>query len=113
MLKDGTETDTLFETEAGIVVRDLNEARGDGGLGLINMGGYDGHRGWMYSLAVCPEFRRRGIGQQLVHYLERALAAMGCLKINLQVLAGNAAVAGFYEKLGYKIEPRISMGKLL
>ena len=67
----------------------------------------------MYSLAVCPEFRRRGIGQQLVHYLERALAAMGCLKINLQVLAGNAAVAGFYEKLGYKIEPRISMGKLL
>src|SRR5262245_59909828 len=26
------------------------------------MGGYDGHRGWVYSLAVSPEFRRRGIG---------------------------------------------------
>lgn len=42
VLKDGTETDTLFETEAGIVVRDLNEALWDAGLGLINMGGYDG-----------------------------------------------------------------------
>ena len=26
------------------------------------MGGYDGHRGWIYSLAVNPDIRRRGIG---------------------------------------------------
>ncbi len=77
------------------------------------MGGYDGHRGWMYSLAVDPQFRNRGIGRALVRHVEGALAERGCPKINLQVLAGNAAVAAFYEKLGYKIEPRISMGKVL
>lgn len=77
------------------------------------MGGYDGHRGWMYSLAVAPEFRRRGFGRTLVRHLENALADRGCLKINLQVLAGNAAVSGFYEKLGYRVEPRVSMGKVL
>ena len=42
VLRDGTATDTLFETESGIVVRDLNEALWNAGLGLINMGGYDG-----------------------------------------------------------------------
>jgi ribosomal protein S18 acetylase RimI-like enzyme len=77
------------------------------------MGGYDGHRGWMYSLAVDPQFRRRGIGRMLVHHLERALADRGCLKVNLQVLAENAGITGFYERLGYKVEPRISMGKIL
>jgi len=77
------------------------------------MGGYDGHRGWIYSLAVEPQFRKRGIGRDLVQHLERALADLGCLKINLQILAGNSDVAGFYERLGYRVEPRISMGKIL
>lgn len=77
------------------------------------MGGYDGHRGWIYSLAVEPQAQRRGIGRALVQHVERALAERGCLKINLQILAGNADVAGFYERLGYKAEPRISMGKVL
>lgn len=88
-------------------------AVGEGRLVGTVMGGYDGHRGWMYSLAVAPEFRRRGVGGMLVRHLERALADRGCLKMNLQVQAGNAAVAGFYEKLGYRVEPRISMGKRL
>lgn len=77
------------------------------------MGGYDGHRGWIYSLAVDSRFRRQGIGGKMVRHVERALAERGCLKINLQVLVGNAEVTGFYERLGYKIEPRISMGKIL
>jgi len=34
--------ETLFETEAGITVRALNEALWNSGLGLENMGGYDG-----------------------------------------------------------------------
>ena len=85
----------------------------DGQVAGTIMGGYDGHRGWMYSLAVAAQFRRRGLGRQLVSYLEQRLAEMGCLKINLQVVATNAAVVGFYEKLGYTVEPRISMGKVL
>ena len=77
------------------------------------MGGYDGHRGWLYSLAVHPSSRGRGIGTALVRHLERALADLGCVKINLQVLASNPKVVAFYEKLGYRVEERISMGRVL
>jgi ribosomal protein S18 acetylase RimI-like enzyme len=77
------------------------------------MGGYDGHRGWIYSLAVTPSARRRGIGAKLVTYVERELAARGCPKVNLQLLASNAGTVAFYQKLGYAVEARISMGKLL
>lgn len=77
------------------------------------MGGYDGHRGWVYSLAVSPSARRRGIGTALMRHVERELAARGCPKVNLQVLAANAATVAFYQTLGYAVEERVSMGKLL
>ena len=77
------------------------------------LGGYDGHRGWVYSLAVKPQYRRQGIGSALVNRLEQALAGRGCLKVNLQVRASNAGTVAFYEKLGYAVEPRVSMGKRL
>ncbi|MGL5995934.1 MAG: GNAT family acetyltransferase [Pseudomonas proteolytica] len=75
------------------------------------MAGYDGHRGWLYSVAVHPDYRRQGLGASLVRHGEQALIALGCLKINLQINVGNDAVVGFYEALGYGVEPRISMGK--
>jgi ribosomal protein S18 acetylase RimI-like enzyme len=46
-------------------------------------------------------------------HVERELAARGCPKVNLQVVATNAATVGFYETLGYAVEERISMGKVL
>jgi ribosomal protein S18 acetylase RimI-like enzyme len=73
--------------------------------------GYDGHRGWLYMLAVANSHRRRHIGSALVQEAEARLAAMGCQKINLQVRTPNAAVVEFYKKLGYGIEERISMSK--
>jgi ribosomal protein S18 acetylase RimI-like enzyme len=77
------------------------------------MGGYDGHRGWVYSLAVSPHARRRGIGTALVRHVERALRERGCPKINLQVLGTNLETVAFYEKLGYTVEERVSMAKIL
>jgi ribosomal protein S18 acetylase RimI-like enzyme len=77
------------------------------------MAGYDGHRGWLYSVAVLPAHRKRGIGSALVAHAEKALIQRGCAKINLQVVAGNEEVVGFYEAIGYLQEPRISMGKLV
>ncbi len=77
------------------------------------MGGYDGHRGWIYSLAVDPAHRRQKVGTALVRHVERALEGAGSPKINLQVHSSNAAVVAFYEKLGYRVEERISMGKVL
>ena len=76
------------------------------------MGGYDGHRGWIYSLAVAPPLRRRGIGAALMRHVESALLDRGCPKINLQVLPDNNEVVAFYNKLGYQVESRISLGKL-
>lgn len=77
------------------------------------MGGYDGHRGWVYAVAVKQPYRRQGIGAALIRHLEAALAERGCLKVNLQVRASNAEVVAFYEKLGYGVEERVSMGKRL
>ena len=77
------------------------------------MAGYDGHRGWLYSLAVAPTHRRQGVGSQLVVFAERALATRGCVKVNLQIMAGNESVAAFYAALGFVEEPRLSMGKRL
>jgi ribosomal protein S18 acetylase RimI-like enzyme len=75
------------------------------------MGGYDGHRGWIYSLAVDPAHRGQKVGSALIRHVEKALAELGCPKINLQLLESNAGAVEFYEKLGYRVEERISMGK--
>src|SRR5471032_187856 len=75
------------------------------------LAGYDGHRGWLYSVAVHSDYRRQGLWASLVRYAEQALTALGCMKINLQITGGNDAVVGFYEALGYGVEPRLSMGK--
>jgi ribosomal protein S18 acetylase RimI-like enzyme len=75
------------------------------------LAGYDGHRGWLYSVAVHPAHRRRGLGARLVHHAESVLTGRGCMKINLQIVSTNESVKTFYEALGYSTEPRISMGK--
>lgn len=77
------------------------------------MAGYDGHRGWLYAVAVHPAHQGRGLGKSLVRHAEAALTERGCMKINLQLLASNERVAAFYASLGYAVEPRISMGKLI
>ncbi|MCF5707547.1 GNAT family acetyltransferase [Pseudomonas syringae] len=75
------------------------------------MAGYDGHRGWLYSVAVDPQHRGQGVGTLLVRHAEQALIKLGCIKINLQVRTRNEGVKAFYETLGYIQEPIISLGK--
>ena len=74
------------------------------------MAGYDGHRGWLYAVAVLPRCRHRGVGTALVRHAVCALRSMGCPKVNLQVRTTNAAVVAFYESLGFETEARVSMG---
>ena len=75
------------------------------------MAGYDGHRGWLYAVAVLPEYRRDGTGASLVETAVQALKSKGCIKVNLQIRAGNEAVMSFYRSLGFSQEERISMGR--
>jgi ribosomal protein S18 acetylase RimI-like enzyme len=83
----------------------------DGAIVGTVLSGYDGHRGWLYSVAISPRQRRKGLGTKLIKHAEKELNAIGCTKINLQVRSTNAAVVAFYKELGYEIEERISMGK--
>ena len=77
------------------------------------IGGYDGVRGWVYHLAVAIPHRRRGFGAAMMRALESRLTALGCPKVNLQIVASNEAVVAFYERLGYAVEERVSMGRRL
>ena len=77
------------------------------------LAGYDGHRGWIYSMAVSLPYRNKGLGSELLRFAEEKLAEKGCLKVNLQIIEGNETVESFYLSNGYKTEKRISMGKRL
>ncbi len=75
------------------------------------MAGYDGHRGWIYSIAVSSDYRKQGLGSKLLSFAEEKLLNIGCMKINLQIMEGNETVEKFYLSNGYQTEKRISMGK--
>jgi 4-oxalocrotonate tautomerase family enzyme len=77
------------------------------------MAGYDGHRGWIYYLAVDPDYRRQQIGRRMMEKAAFALKKRGCPKINLQVRTSNRAVIAFYERLGYTNDDVIGLGKRL
>jgi GNAT superfamily N-acetyltransferase len=51
---------------------------------------------------VLPEVRASGVGTQLLAAAEAALAARGCVRLQLQLAVGNAAARDFYEHRGYR-----------
>ncbi len=75
--------------------------------------GYDGHRGWLYAVAVDAPYRKNGLGADLVNYALNSLKRLGCQKVNIQIRSDNHAVEDFYKTLGFVKEERISMGKFL
>lgn len=85
-------------------------AERDGRIVGACMAGYDGHRGWLYAVAVAPEQRRCGTGTALIAAALKQLKELGCIKVNLQIRSTNTAVAEFYKSLGFEVEDRLSMG---
>ena len=85
----------------------------DGRIVGTAMGGFDGHRGWVYYLAVNAGMRREGIGTALMQYVERLLAEMGCAKFNIMVRGSNREVVAFYEQLGFGQQDIVTLGKRL
>jgi ribosomal protein S18 acetylase RimI-like enzyme len=75
------------------------------------MVGHDGHRAWMYRVAVDPQHRGRGHGRTLVGQAEAWAVARGLPKLQLLIREENAAVASFYAHLGYGAEQRRIMSK--
>lgn len=81
-------------------------------LGTV-MVGYDGHRGWVYYLAVDPQRRRAGTGRALMAAAEQWLRDRAVPKLNLMVRGTNRDVVAFYEALGYTDGDVVVLGKFL
>ena len=105
--------DRMIENKLRVQPELLLVAEDDGSLVGAVMAGFDGTRGWMYHLAVAPERRSQGIGTALMRAAEEGLRELGCPKINLQVRATNDGVIAFYRSLGYEVEERVSLAKVL
>lgn len=77
------------------------------------MVGHDGHRGWLYYVAVDPDSQRGGLGSQIVAGGEDWLRQRGVRKSMLLIRDTNLAVREFYERIGYEEAPRVVMQKWL
>jgi len=77
------------------------------------MAGYDGHRGWLYYVAVTPSQRGRGLGRALMTAAEQWLAEQGARVIRLMVRAENEGVTSYYRSLGYEDSNMLVLGKRL
>jgi ribosomal protein S18 acetylase RimI-like enzyme len=85
----------------------------DGVVVATAMVGFDGHRGWVYYLAVAPERRKSGFGRRLMQEAERVLTERGCPKINLQFRSSNTEALEFYRQLGYIRDDVVILGRRL
>jgi ribosomal protein S18 acetylase RimI-like enzyme len=88
-------------------------ARGAGGaVEASAMVGSDGHRGWVYYLAVDPAKRSAGLGKAMMKAAEDWLRQRGISRVRLMVRTGNPAT-GFYQRLGYEVQQVSTLGKTL
>jgi len=94
-------------TSAVLILRD-----GDALAGTV-MVGCDGHRGWVYYLAVAPDRRREGLGRTMMDAAEAWLRARGAPKLQLMVRGSNAEALGFYEALGLERQDVVTLGRFL
>ena len=74
----------------------------DGGLVATAMVGHDGHRGWVYYLAVAPDRQESGLGRMMMDACEHWLIERGAVKVQLMIRTSNSPVIGFYDQLGYE-----------
>jgi len=77
------------------------------------MVGHEGHRGWVYYVAVDPAYRQQGFGRAIMEAAEHWLRQRDILKMQLLVRSENTKVQAFYETLGYGVQERIVYAKWL
>ncbi len=59
--------------------------------------------GWVKAVAVSPDFRGQGIGNEMINFITHRLGEMGAENIGLRIRISNQASISFYRKLGFKI----------
>lgn len=75
--------------------------------------GHDGHRGWVYYLAVAPSAQGGGLGRALMDACERWLVERGVPKLQFMVRTDNVGVLAFYDHLGYAPQDVVVLGRRL
>jgi ribosomal protein S18 acetylase RimI-like enzyme len=75
--------------------------------------GHDGHRGWVYYVAVDPDHQGKDFGRAIMAAAEDWLRAQGLEKVMLMVRADNSKVRAFYDRLGYETQERVIYAKWL
>ena len=87
--------------------------RVSGALVATAMVGHDGHRGWVYYVAVDPEHQKKDYGRAIMAAAEHWLRAQGIEKVQLMVRPDNRQVRAFYDRLGYATQERVIYAKWL
>jgi ribosomal protein S18 acetylase RimI-like enzyme len=77
------------------------------------MVGHDGHRGWVYYVAVDPDHQGKDFGRAIMAAAEDWLRQLGVAKVMLMVRPDNIKVQAFYDKLGYDPQERVIYAKWL
>jgi len=77
------------------------------------MVGHDGHRGWVYYVAVDPDQHKKGYGRAIMTAAEDWMRERGVEKLQLLVRADNTRVQAFYETLDYEEQERVVFAKWL
>jgi ribosomal protein S18 acetylase RimI-like enzyme len=77
------------------------------------MVGHDGHRGWVYYVAVDPARREQGFGRAIMNAAEDWLRQAGVAKLQLMVRRENAKAGAFYQSIGYAESQTIVFAKWL
>ena len=103
---EGRDSRSEFEKQfaGGQIAIGLEE---DGQLIGVVIATHDTRKGWINRLAIDPDQRRRGYGEQLVRAAEDALHEAGLHLIAAFIEEGNAASLTLFAKLGYAAHPKI------
>lgn len=100
----------LTRALAGAASDVLGAVAGDELVGTV-MVGHDGHRGWVYYLAVAPGHRGTGVGRALMGAAEEWVRSRGVPKLQLMVRTSNTEAVSFYERLGYAAQDVVVLGR--
>jgi ribosomal protein S18 acetylase RimI-like enzyme len=85
--------------------------RATGAIVASAMVGHDGHRGWVYYVAVDPDRQKQGLGRAIMSAAEQWLRAAGLPKLQLLVRRENAGAGAFYREIGYEEADTIVFAK--
>jgi ribosomal protein S18 acetylase RimI-like enzyme len=100
LARRGPNSAVLVGREAGAIVASV-------------MVGHDGHRGWVYYVAVNPDHQGKGLGRIIMAAAEDWLRQTGVPKLQLLVRRENAKAGAFYQSLGYEEAAVVMLAKWL